>query len=133
MTVEERKIYMDEVVRSYDQFKQIVAAGRDLPVEDLDPVCEGRVWTGRQALARELVDSHGDFVEAIKKAAELGGLPVDDDHAIAVANLFAKGDGYILPRPYDEVQELGRLLSGERLRELSARPVWLLPYQVTVR
>ncbi|MFN2104771.1 MAG: signal peptide peptidase SppA [Candidatus Promineifilaceae bacterium] len=133
MTVEERKIYMDEVVRSYDQFKQVVATGRDLPVEDLDPVCEGRVWTGRQALARELVDSHGDFVEAIKKAAELGGLPVDDDHAIAVANLFAKGDGYILPRPYDEVQELGRLLSGERLRELSARPVWLMPYQVTVR
>ena len=133
MTDEERKIYMDEVVHSYEQFKQVVASGRDLPVENLDPICEGRVWTGKQALARELVDSHGDFVDAIKKAAELGGLPVDDDHAIPVANLFAKGDGYILPRPYEEVQELGRLLSGERLRELSARPVWMLPYQVKVR
>ncbi len=128
MTDEERKIYMDGVVYSYNQFKQIVADGRELPFEDLDPICEGRVWTGRQALERKLVDSHGDFVDVIKKAAELGGLPVDDEHAIPVSNLFTRKDGYMLPRPYEEMQEFGRLLSGERLGELSGRPLWMLPY-----
>jgi protease-4 len=130
MTDEERKIYMDGVVYSYNQFKQIVANGRELPFEDLDPICEGRVWTGRQALERQLVDSHGDFVDVIKKAAELGGLPVDDDHAIPVINLSTRKDGYTLPRPYEEMQEFGRLLSGKRLGELSGRPLWMLPYMV---
>ena len=109
------------------------ACCRELPLDSLDPLCEGRVWTGNQARARKLVDSHGDFVDAIKKAAELGGLPVDDDHTIPVVDLFAGRDGYLLPRPYEEIQELGRLLSKDALLALGGRLLWLLPYQIKVR
>ena len=133
MTEEERHIFTDSIVHSYEQFKRIVADGRDLPIETLDPICEGRVWTGNQALENKLVDSHGDFVDAIKKAAELGGLPVDDDHTIPVANLFAKRDGYILPRPFEDAHEIGRLLSKDWLLGMSGRPLWMLPYQFKIR
>ena len=132
MTEEERQIFTDGIVHSYDQFKRIVADGRELPMDTLDPICEGRVWTGSQAKERNLVDSHGDFVDAIKKAAELGGLPVDDDCVIPVANLAAKRYGYILPRPFEEAQEIGRLLSKDWFIGLSGRPLWMLPYQFKV-
>jgi protease-4 len=133
MSEEERNIFMDSVVYSYDQFKSIVASGRDLPLDELDPICEGRVWTGSQAKELHLVDSHGDFVDAIKKAAELGGLPVDDNHVIPVVNLSAKRNGYILPQPFEEVQEIGRLLSRERFQEMFGRPLLVLPYQFKIR
>jgi protease IV len=133
MTEEERKIFSDNIVRSYDQFKRIVADGRGLPLDDLDPICEGRVWTGNQARKHNLVDSHGDFVDAIKKAAELGGLPVDDEHVIPVANISARRGGYTLPRPFEEVQEIGRLLSKDKIQEMSGRPLWILPYQFKIR
>jgi protease-4 len=133
MTDEERKIFTDSIVYSYDQFKSVVADGRDLPMNELDPICEGRVWTGSQARKLKLIDSHGDFIDAIKRAAELGGLPVDDDHVIPVVNLSTKRNGYILPRPFEEVQEIGRLLSRERFQEMSGNPLWLLPYQFKIR
>ena len=72
-------------------------------------------------------------MDAIKKAAELAGLPVDDDHLIPVANLTAGRDGYTLPRPFEEIQEIGRLLSSEKFKEMSGRPLWLLPYQLKIR
>ncbi len=134
MTQEERQVFTDGIVHSYEQFKQIVARGRNLPVESLDAICEGRVWTGNQARHHNLVDSHGDFVDAIRQAAELGGLPLDDDCEVPVVNLYAKRDGYLLPRPFlEEAQEIGRLLTKEWLEELSARPLWILPFRVKLR
>ncbi len=133
MSAEERQIFTDGVVHSYEQFKRIVADGRSLPYEALDPICEGRVWTGNQAKDHDLVDSHGDFVDAIKKAAELGGLVVDDDHAIPVANLTGKRDGYILPRPFEETQEIARFLSKDWLQGISGRPLLILPFQIKVK
>jgi len=110
-----------------EDFKRAVARGRDLPYEELDAVCEGRVWTGRQAESNKLVDGHGDFVDAIQKAASLAGMEFDHVSQIKVANLFSKQDSYVLPRPYEAVNEIGRLLSREWLHELNGRPLMLMP------
>jgi protease IV len=40
-------------------------------------VAGGRVWTGRQALEKGLVDELGDLQTALKKARELADLPDD--------------------------------------------------------
>jgi protease-4 len=134
---DERETLWRGVVETYESFKRIVANGRSLPFEELDPICEGRVWTGQQALDRNLVDSHGDFVDAIRQAAELAGLPTGDDDAVPVVNLYPKGSRYRPPQPFEAaedtaeaVAELGRWLTGERLRELSGKPLLLLPYEV---
>lgn len=127
---EERQIFRRRVVDSYDRFKRVVANGRNLLYDELDPLCEGRVWTGRQALERRLVDSHGDFVDAVHKAAEMGGLPLDDEHSISVVNIYAARDGYVLPPNLPTAEEITRWLSADWLRELNGRELWMLPYEI---
>ena len=83
LSEEDIKVLMAGIEHTYHQFKTLVADGRGLPYSDLDPICLGRVWTGRQALEHKLVDSHGDLRDALKIATELAGLPTDDDHMVA--------------------------------------------------
>jgi protease-4 len=61
----------------YRVFKQRVADGRRLPLERLDDLAGGRVWTGEQALAHGLVDLLGDFDLAVETACTVAGLPTD--------------------------------------------------------
>lgn len=130
MSEEERQLFWEAIVDLYGQFKQVVANGRNLPLEELDPVCAGRVWSGRQALAHKLVDSFGDLRDAVDKAAELAGLPRDERHIITVANLHVKDHGYVPPQPFETVAEIARLLFGGELQELNGRPLLLMPYEI---
>lgn len=130
MTVEERQVFWEGIMENYSQFKQEVANGRSLPFDTLDPICEGRVWTGRQALTHKLVDSHGDFVDAVHQAAELAGLPHDDSHRLRVVNLWPHHDGYLPPKPFAAAEEIGRWVFGERLRDLNGQPLFLMPFKV---
>ncbi|MCA9979778.1 MAG: signal peptide peptidase SppA [Anaerolineales bacterium] len=129
LTEEERQVFLDAIDRSYTQFKQIVAQGRGLPFDELDRICLGRVWTGRQAKVYKLVDSHGDFIDAIHQAAELAGLTIDDTHAVPVFNLYDSSDGYQLPKPYEAAENLLKLLTADRLRQLQG-PLYLLPFEL---
>jgi len=42
-------------------------------------IARGRVWAGRDAAARGLVDELGDFETAVRKAKQLAGIPVEAD------------------------------------------------------
>jgi protease-4 len=130
MSSEERQIFWDSVSHSYKDFKQVVAKGRGLPYEELDSICEGRVWTGRQAQEHNLVDGHGDFVDAIQKAASLANLKFDDVSQIKVLNLARKKDEYVLPQPYETVKEISRLLSREWMNDLTGCPLMLMPISI---
>jgi ClpP class serine protease len=43
--------------------------------DEVHPIAAGRVWTGRQALERKLVDELGGLDSAVRKARSLAGLP----------------------------------------------------------
>lgn len=58
----------------YSRFLNLVARGRDMSLEDVASVAGGRVWTGRQALERGLIDGLGDRRQAIAAAARLAEL-----------------------------------------------------------
>ena len=47
------------------------AAGRKMTSETVDPIAQGRVWTGNQALTNGLVDKIGTLQDAISKAEQL--------------------------------------------------------------
>ncbi|MEM7111999.1 MAG: signal peptide peptidase SppA [Chloroflexota bacterium] len=132
MSDAERQIFWDGILENYVQFKEVVANGRSLPIDELDPICEGRVWTGRQALEHKLVDSHGDFVEAVRCAAQLADLPTDDNHAIRVVNIHLKASSYLPPKPFEAAEEIGRWVFGDRIRALSGQPLYLLPFQIDI-
>ena len=57
------------VERIYSKFTSIVAEGRDMTVEAVDNIAQGRVWTGAEALEIGLVDQIGTIEDAIEYAA----------------------------------------------------------------
>jgi protease IV len=73
-TPEERAL-LDAMVRDvYDQFVDAVTVGRGLTRAEVLRIADGRIFTGRQALAEGLVDRLGGLREATLLAAELGGI-----------------------------------------------------------
>jgi len=64
---------------TYQLFLARVAEGRDLPVDVVDKVAQGRVWTGQQAFEAGLVDELGGLHTAVRRAKMEIGLDPDDD------------------------------------------------------
>ena len=60
--------------RGYKLFRQRVADGRRLKVDQVDQVAQGHVWLGQDALRVGLVDQLGGVEVALRKAAQLAKL-----------------------------------------------------------
>ena len=50
--------------------------------DDVHEIAQGRIWTGRQAMKRGLVDTLGDYDDAIKLAAELASIEKYDVNVV---------------------------------------------------
>lgn len=62
------------IENGYKRFIGLVAASRKSTPEQVDKIAQGHVWTGQDAKSNGLVDSLGDFDDAVAKAAELAKL-----------------------------------------------------------
>lgn len=62
------------VDRGYALFTSRVAQGRKMTRQQVDKIAQGRVWTGRDALAIRLVDRLGGLDDAVAIAAKQAGL-----------------------------------------------------------
>ncbi|MDQ9156688.1 signal peptide peptidase SppA [Citrobacter portucalensis] len=62
------------IENGYKRFITLVADARKTTPEQIDKIAQGHVWTGQDAKANGLVDSLGDFDDAVAKAAELAKL-----------------------------------------------------------
>ncbi len=67
-TPEEQAAVQAWVDRTYDDFITYVAEARKLEKAQVDAVARGRVWSGKDAHARGLVDRLGGFIEAVEAA-----------------------------------------------------------------
>ena len=59
------------VEQIYTTFVNRVSAGRNMTFEQVNEIAQGRVWTGKEAIEKGLVDQLGGLEDAIKVAAEL--------------------------------------------------------------
>ena len=125
-TPRERSLVEASIVDLYERFKLIVSEKRPLELEALDEVALGRVWTGRQAQAHGLVDSFGDFEDAVAQLIKMADLPEDEQTEIAVIDLFPKSDEPLIPAPFELQEEMIRLFFG-RWRDQLSQPQYLLP------
>lgn len=76
MTEEEKQYLQMLVMQTYGKFVGIVARERKLDEDQLrSGVADGRVVTGKDALAAKLIDEIGDVEAAYAKAMELGKAP----------------------------------------------------------
>jgi protease-4 len=71
---EEREWVQDWIDDAFEQFVEIVADSRNLPIETVREYATGRVYTGRQALEMGLVDQMGNFNRAVELLADLAGI-----------------------------------------------------------
>ncbi|MCX5906803.1 MAG: signal peptide peptidase SppA, partial [Deltaproteobacteria bacterium] len=74
MTEEEKKLLQEVLDNVHEQFIRAVAAGRNLPVDKVRPIADGRIFSGEQAITMGLVDSLGNLEDAIAMAAKMTGI-----------------------------------------------------------
>jgi protease IV len=58
----------------YELFLKRVAQGRDMPIDSVREIAQGRIWSGAQGLENHLIDSFGGLAEAIALAKKQAGL-----------------------------------------------------------
>lgn len=74
MTPEERKIIQDVLDDVHSQFIKAVAEGRNIKVEEVRRLADGRIFTGKKAKDLGLVDELGNLEDAIRLAGEISGI-----------------------------------------------------------
>lgn len=92
----------DMLDRTYQGFKNHVAAGRHLSPEAVEGIAKGRVWSGAQAKANGLVDALGGYSIALRLAREAAKVPAGAPIRLVV-----------FPRPKGTVAEILARLSGD--------------------
>lgn len=135
-TPAQRQKVEEQLFSVYDTFKQRVAEGRNLPFEGIDDVANGRVWTGKQALAHGLVDELGDFESALLAACRVANLPIDGSvrtlHITAPNNRLLAEPVKAAQAAWQQVNGQGfsawatALVQGEWLRMLARDPIWFI-------
>src|ERR1700735_313148 len=77
-TSEQREYIEKSLHETYDDFIKGVAAGRKMPVDAVDKIGKGRVWSGSQAKGLGLVDELGGVDRAIEVAKHLAHIPASN-------------------------------------------------------
>lgn len=69
-----KRLMQTYIEHGYHEFLSLVSSARNMSIEQVDNVAQGRVWSGLTAHELGLVDELGDFNLAIEHAAQLAQL-----------------------------------------------------------
>ena len=108
----EVKYMQRSVEKIYERFTGLVAAGRDMSVERVDEIAQGRVWTGSEAVRLGLADEIGTIEDAIDWAIS----SVEDYVDVAGLEIVA------YPKPLNSLEMLLEQLQGGQQDILSGTP-----------
>ena len=73
-TDSERNAIRDMMEETYEQFTSKAALGRQMDLDKLKTLAGGRVWSGRQAKDKGLIDEVGTLADAIRVAQEMANM-----------------------------------------------------------
>jgi protease-4 len=110
----ERSLLERDAHDFYTAFLQVVADGRQRPVAEIEPLAGGRVWSGRDAHARGLVDVLGGMpqaLEQVRAALTDWSEPARRRLRARTVRVELPGGQMPPPRPAHPTSELGELLS----------------------
>ena len=74
LTEKEKTYFQGLIDDMYVQFVESVASGRKMEVQEVRSIADGRVFTGRDAKDRKLIDEIGNFQDAVDLTARLAGI-----------------------------------------------------------
>jgi len=81
-TPEQKAKLQASLQATYDRFTGLVAEGRNMPLQKVQEIARGRVWSGEDALANGLVNKTGDLIAAIEEARTLAGVSAEDGYQL---------------------------------------------------
>lgn len=88
----------------YTTFKQRVANGRGLNLEEVEAIAQGRVWTGKQAFENGLVDGLGGMDQALAAAAKLA--QIEEYNLISYPKIEPEFEDFIsVMGPFNRIEE----------------------------
>ncbi|HZK43047.1 MAG TPA: signal peptide peptidase SppA [Syntrophomonadaceae bacterium] len=90
LTSEEHQLLQAIIDDSYEQFLDQVMQGRKdkIDVDELKTIADGRIFSGRQAFELGLVDSIGNYYDALETAEQIAGMDKDSPVEILNTNNF---------------------------------------------
>jgi protease IV len=66
---------MEQVIKhNYQRFIKTVSEGRNIALQDVEKIAQGRVWSGKTAKKIGLVDQFGNLQNAVESAAKMANL-----------------------------------------------------------
>jgi len=74
MSDEEKQIMEISLKDVHEQFIRAVSESRNINIEEVRKLADGRIYTGQQALELKMIDELGNFSVAIDRAAEFAGI-----------------------------------------------------------
>lgn len=74
MTGAEKELLEGMTKKIHRQFVNDIAAGRNLEIDKVEAIADGRIFTGEDAKTFGLVDRLGNLQDAVQWAGELGGI-----------------------------------------------------------
>lgn len=104
---EERQLLQAMVDDIYQQFVDVVVAGRKMPREEVLAVADGRVFTGKQAKELGLVDELGNYYDALDlltKLANIQGEPVIKEYGRRNPFSFLLGESKSINQLINQIQ-----------------------------
>ena len=95
LTLEERRLYTRQTNRVYNTFLRAVSSGRNISIDEVKEMAEGRIWSGELAFKGGLVDELGNLKDSINLAAKLAGLE-ENTYEVVITTGFRRGLGRLL-------------------------------------
>lgn len=137
LTPDERSIIEEGIRSMYNDFVAKVAAGRRMSAAQIKKIAQGRVWSGRDALANGLIDGIGGLARALESARAMAGITSSERAAIiempykgmidltsllpSLPLISTSADG--LPAPWEYISLFARN---------NGKPLYILPYDVSI-
>jgi protease-4 len=137
----ERQAWMRLMTDIYQQFTSKAAEGRKMELAKLQELAQGKIYTGRQAVAKGLADKLGTLEVAVTEAKLAAGLPADEKIEILSLPESKSFLDRLLEGPSAEskLQEIAPEVTAlarkaAQLRALFAKPcATILPFEVRIR
>jgi len=133
LTAEEKKLFIKERDFIYDRFTGIVMKSRKLKKDELDKLARGRIFTGKYAHKKKLIDERGNLMTAIlfaKKRARISGKVSIREFPYAQAGIADLFKGPSLKRMEKQVQEIIDLISIQGFSKDYVQTV--MPYRIVI-
>lgn len=130
MREDERLYLQGTMMEVLGQFKEAVAKGRNMPLEKVTAVADGRVFTGETAVKMGFADKVGTYSDALKlvgQMAKLGSRPEVFEPPKPHSILELVNGANAEEESETELKQFGQTLKRALGTELLGKPLFLMP------